>query len=61
MWERRKEKTWADKKVKKGIKRGLCKLIIVIFVFSIHTAVCLAPAHIINIVLEKQKISQQIT
>lgn len=38
--------TWADKKVKKGIKRSLCKLITVIFVFSIHIAVCLAPADI---------------
>lgn len=47
MSEWKKEKSRADKKVK-GIKRGLCKLTVMIFVFSIHIAVCLAPAHVNN-------------
>lgn len=38
MWEWMKEKTWTDKEVKKGIKRGLCKLTVMIFAFSIHMA-----------------------
>lgn len=46
MWEWGKEETWADKDFNKGIKS--CKVMVMIFVFSTLTAVCLAQAHTNN-------------